>query len=90
MHILYTNPVDNIPRLRAVNSFREAGMVISALRLQGIKPQVTTPDALKEAKPTCLPLICSSWRGENGLEFIQSKALSTIDEHLGSNIDCVV
>jgi hypothetical protein len=90
MHILYTNPVDNIPRLREVNNYREAGAVIAALKLQGISPQITTPERLKEAKPTCLPLICSKWRGEDGLAFIQSRALSTIDEHLGSNIDCVV
>lgn len=60
MHIIYTNPVDDIERAREVTTFEEARLLLIALEAQGVDP--TIEEDVLNAKPSCLPLLVSPWR----------------------------
>lgn len=60
MYIVYTSPVDGLPRARKVQSFREAGLVMASLEEMGCNPEVE--DDMEEAKKTALPLLVSPWQ----------------------------
>ncbi len=74
MYIVYTSP-DGITRARAVDTFREAGQVIAALKMQHKEVSFhPTIEQMKEALPTCLPIIVSAWRTNEGPDIIQMQA----------------
>lgn len=60
MLIVYTSPIDGLPRAKQVLSFREAAMILMALEDMGAEPSVTTISDLKTATPTALPLIINA------------------------------
>ena len=57
MFIVYKSPVDNLPRARKVESYREAGQVMAALDMMGVDPKAMDLDEIMAPPITSLPII---------------------------------